>query len=181
MALFGSLGKRKFGQVFAQLAPKGSKHEGLVWAKCNLPSQNHLPIQGVQIRATSGGTLPSLSTPPTRDPHRGLIPSRGAPPGPPPWICAGRSKQPSCARRSKQPGCVMCLEEPFAPGSRIHRRLGATRIRSRWPPPFAGLCLGSAVRARPPSASDSRQVQGGHIVTIHTKSCSKVDVNVIHN
>jgi hypothetical protein len=33
----------------------------------------------------------------------------------------------------------------------------------------------------PPSASDSRQAQGGHTVTIHTKSCSKVDVNVIHN
>jgi hypothetical protein len=151
MALFGSLGKRKFGQVFAQLAPKGSKHEGLVWAKCNLPSQNHLPIQGVQIRATSGGTLPSLSTPPTRDPHRGLIPSRGAPPGPPPWICAGRSKQPSCARRSKQPGCVMCLEEPFAPGSRIHRRYQdsfALATAVRWAMPGLRRPRTSAVRLR---------------------------------
>jgi hypothetical protein len=73
-------------------------------------------------QATSGGTHPSLSTPPTRDPHRGLIPSRGALPGSPVWICVGRSKQPSCAGRSKQPSCARRLEEPFAPGSRIRRR-----------------------------------------------------------
>jgi hypothetical protein len=88
------------GLVFAPLAPKRSKHEELVWAKFNLPSQNHLPIQGVQIRVTSGGTHSFLSTPPTRDPQHRLIRSRGGvgvPLGPPRSIRAVLRRLPSAS------------------------------------------------------------------------------------
>jgi hypothetical protein len=115
LTLFGSLGQSKFGLVFAQLAPKGSKQEGLVRAKCNLQSQNHLPIQGVQIRASSSGTHSSLSTPPTRDPAAALSLRVGVPPCSPPWIRARRSRPRLCPALRARPPSVHTRPHPVAP------------------------------------------------------------------
>jgi hypothetical protein len=111
------------------------KQEGLVWVKYNLPSQNHLPIQGVQIRTTYGGTNSFLSTPHTGSPRR-LIRSHG-------W------------GRYQAPPPSICVKLRHSLGFAFHAGLqdsstppGFVRVGLRRPP-------GYAARRAPPSAPGS--------------------------